>query len=133
MASLAVILGYGVRQKATVINRLDVRDRLRSITDAGVKTAICELKTEQEKSYDCMKDSWSNNKKIFGGIIADGGSCDICYKYVNEESGISETRYGLIDEERKININKLNREVIQRLLQVTANMYETESQALAAS
>lgn len=133
MASLAVILGYGVRQKAAVINRLDVRDRLRSITDAGVKTAICELKTGQEKSYDCMKDSWSNNKKVFGGMVVDGGSYDICYKYVNEESGISETRYGLIDEERKININKLNREVIQRLLQAAANMDETESQALAAS
>lgn len=133
MASLAVILGYSVRQKAAVVSRIDERDKLRLIADAGVKHVIYELEKEPEKTYDCMKDPWSNNEKAFKGIMVDGGSCDIRYRYNMDDSAVPMTRYGVIDEESKININKMSREAIQRLLGIAANMDEGASQSLAAS
>lgn len=115
LATFAVILGFEVRQKLTLVNRLDERDRLHFIAEAGIKKAISQIKEEPEKDYDVLKDDWSNNSIVFKEIDIGDGRYSISYDYINEHTGLTESWYGLIDEERKININKANQPILERL------------------
>lgn len=133
LSMFAVILGYQTRQKIVMVKRLDEREKLRFIADSGIKRAIVELVKSEEKTYDALNDWWSNNTSAFKDIGIGDGIANICYNYVDEKLCTLETRFGLIDEERKININTANREALGRLFCIVANMEEGEAQDLAAS
>ena len=128
----AVYLAYGVRGKITLIERLNSRDSLHFIAEAGVKQAISELRKQEEVGFDCLNQAWSNNPAIFGEISIGLGKCSVGYSYINQ-SGKMEIRYGLIDEERKLNLNQAELGDIQRLIMIVTGMSETEALTLAAS
>lgn len=131
LATFAVILGYEVRQKLTLVNRLDERDRLHFIAEAGIKKAISQIKEEPEKNYDALKDDWSNSI-VFKEIDIGDGKFSISHDYINVHTGLTESWYGLIDEESKININKVNQTIMERLFRVV-DFDETQAQELAAA
>ncbi|MFH1867404.1 MAG: hypothetical protein ABH843_00410 [Candidatus Omnitrophota bacterium] len=133
LAAFAIIISYGVRQKAMVVQRLEDRDRLHLIADAGIKYAISELKKEEDKGYDSLGDGWSNNAGLFSDRKVGEGSFTISYNYLNPVSAEQEIRYGLIDEERKININKASVAVLKRFFQIVLGFNEMAAQELAAS
>ena len=139
LSAFAVILGYEVRQKVSLVKHLDERDRCRLIAEAGVRKAISELKEEQVKSYDALNDKWSNNPAVFKNIGVGGGTANICYNYIDTQTGNLEVRYGLVDEESKININNITDEnkadmllVLQRLFMLVFGYNEAQAQELAA-
>ncbi|MCM8796061.1 MAG: general secretion pathway protein GspK [Candidatus Omnitrophica bacterium] len=132
LTSFAVILGFAVRQKLTLVNRLEERDTLRFIAEAAIKKVIAYLKEEPEKNYDALKDNWSNNPAIFKQINIGGGNASILYNYIDEDSGMAELRYGLIDEESKININKISQPILERLFRLVG-LDEIQAQELAAA
>lgn len=133
LTTLAVILGYQVRQKLILVSRLDERDKLHFIAEAGIKKAIAELKKLPQETYDSLRDGWSNSPDTFREINIGDGKVNISYDYYNEQSGRLETCYGLIDEERKININKATIPVLERLFRIVLGLDEAQAQGLAAS
>lgn len=133
LTTFAVCLGFGVRQKIIMVKRLDTRDRLHFIAEAGIKRAILELKKEDKAAdYDALKESWSNNIDIFKELQVGAGKFTVSYDYLDRKSGERWVRYGIMDEERKININKAKRSVIERLFK-TVGLDEMEAQNLSAS
>ncbi len=128
----SVVLGYQVRQKLTLAQRLDEKSKLHFIAQAGIMKAIAELKKEEQKVYDALGDTWSNNAGAFKEMAIGDGKVDIAYSYMDEKSGIYQTRYGLVDEERKININKAGMPVLERFFRIFVGLDETSSQELAA-
>ena len=132
LSVLAVSLGFQVRQKLQLIKRLDERDTFQLIAEAGLKRAIMELKKEVPKGYDSLEDGWADTISVFKDVLVGEGSFSVYYSYSDEQSGALKTRYGLIDEERKININKMEPKVIDRLLRLLG-IREMEAQELAAS
>ena len=133
LTTFAVSLGFGVRQKIIMVGRLDARDRLHFIAEAGIKRAILELKKKDRTSgFDALKDYWSNNIGIFKEIQVGAGRFTVGYDYLDTESGEYQVRYGIIDEERKININKAQRSVIERLFRIVG-LSEMKAQNLSAS
>jgi len=133
LAVFAVTLGYGVRQKIALVAKLDERSQLSLIADAGVRKAIAELRKEEERTYDSLNDLWSNNQAAFCDVSLGAGAFSVCYDYRDEDAQIPQIRYGLIDEERKININKMHKDVIERLFRVGLGLEEIQAQDLAAS
>ncbi len=133
LTTFAVHLGFGARQKIIMVGRLDARNRLHFIAEAGVKRAILELKKKDEKfGFDALNECWSNNIDIFKEIQVGRGRFTVGYDYLNRESGEYQVRYGIIDEERKININKEKRSVIKRLFRIVG-LNEMKAQNLSAS
>lgn len=133
MSIFSVILGYQVRQKLTLAQSLDERSKLYFITDAAIKKITVELKKEAEKPYDALGDAWSNNISAFREMDIGDGRVSVSYDYMNEQSGIHEIKYGLVDEERKININKVSLPILERLFKIVLNLDQTNAQELAAS
>lgn len=133
LTTFAVYLGYGTRQKLSLVQRLNERDKLRFIAEAGAKQAIVQVKKEPLKSYDTLSDAWSNDAGAFRDIGVGDGIFNVSYNYTDDLTGLSEVRFGLCDEERKININKARLNEMQRLFQIVLNFSETEAMELAAS
>lgn len=133
LSAFALILGDTVRQKIALVKRLDERGRLRLIAEAGVIKAIAELKNEEQKSYDSLNDGWSDNPAAFKDTSVGGGTFSIAYDFLNERANVVEVRYGLIDEERKININYASMSILERLFKAALGMDEIQAQELAAS
>ena len=133
LGTFALILSYGVRQRLALVGRLDERDQLHFIAEAGVKKAIAQLKNEESKTYDALKDGWSNNPGAFKDIELGEGRFSVTYNYLNEQSGFLETGYGLVDEESKLNLNKAGLAALERIFKIAAGLNEVEAQELAAS
>ena len=101
LSFLAVTLSYQVRQRLSLVKRLDERDKLHLLADAALKRSAAVIKKEPPDGYDYLQEGWSDNPLIFKDVFASGGAFSVCY---NDTI----TRYGLIDEERKINFNTPN-------------------------
>jgi type II secretory pathway component PulK len=134
LTSFAIILNSVVRQKLLVVERIDERSRMHFIAEAGVKKAIAQIQAEDPgKTYMALKDDWSNNPGAFQNRDVGYGSFNICYNYRNDQTGTVENLCGLVDEERKSNLNKAAMPAIERLLRIVLNLNEMEAQELAAS
>jgi general secretion pathway protein K len=133
LSIFAVYLGLGVRQKITFVDRINSRSSLRLIAEAGVKQAIAELRKKEPAEYDALNEAWSNNPGIFKQVSVGYGEFNVCYDYLDYKSGKLQTRFGLLDEERKLNINEEDLNTIQRLIVVVTGLEEIEAQNLAAA
>lgn len=133
LSTFAVILGYGVRQKVMLASRLDDRAKLSLIAEAGIVRAITEVKRELPKSYDAINDYWSINIDAFKDIPLGDGRFNVYNEYINDKSGLMEVRFGLVDEERKININTAESKIIKNVFRYVLNIDEFLAQQFAAS
>ena len=128
----SVALGYGLRQKLSLVKRIDERERLRLIAEAGVRKALFELIRQETEGCNSLKDPVSNDPELFKDAHLEGGSFSVSYNFMNEPEGVLETRYGLSDEESKINLNASGLAVLKNLF-AAAGLDEVEAQELAAS
>jgi type II secretory pathway component PulK len=137
LATFAVILSYGVRQKAALVKRLDEKSKLRLIAEAGAERAIIELCAkdieEEGADYDAFDAGWSNDVMVFKNVSVGDGQFSVSYDVPNEKSELTETRYGLVDEESKININKADQFLLRRLFKIALDFNDGKAQQLAAA
>lgn len=130
LTTFAVYSGLTVRQKLSLVDRLDTRDSLHFIAEAGVNTAILELKRKDEQdNYYALNEGWSNNPAVFDNTAVGTGSFTISYNYTG--SSELKPRYGLLDETGKININTSDRKVLSRLLEKVAGLNRERALDLA--
>jgi len=126
----AVQLGVIVRQKLTLVHRLDSRDNLYLIAEAGVKQAIVQLRREDDMfAADFLGERWSDRPDMFEKIPFGKGSFTVSYPH--RDGDYSRVMYGLQDEESKINLNKADVDVIMRLLETAAGLTRWEAEELA--
>ncbi len=133
LSIFAVVLGSGVRQKISLAHRIDERSKLRLIAEAGVKRAITELRKASEDTPDSLSDNWRNSKSIFKKVRVGEGTFSVSYEYFNDDTKVTELRYGIVDEESKININTASSAVLRRLFRIIFEFDATGAQELAAS
>lgn len=146
LAVLSVNLGFGVRQKLIFLQQMDSKNKLHFIAEAGVKRGIVELRKYDFKSaeFSCLNESWSNNFLDFKEIGVGDGTFTIGYNSASKDFGDFDEittdveievkvpiRYGIIDEDRKININTAEVEVFKKLFQNVAFLDEESATELA--
>ncbi len=126
----AVCLNDGARQKILIVKRLEERNKLRSIADAGIKKTIAGFLNYPNR----VKDMYlSNDAQGFKNVRVGEGTFSICYEYIDEMSGSKKITYGVVDEEQKININKVDQMILRRLFRNALGLDDIQSQNLAAS
>ena len=87
LATFAVMLGYSVRQKLSLVKRLDERDKLRLISEAGIMRCLATLHEEEATGYDALNEEWSNSSDSFKEIRVGDGQFSVYYEYFDEKSG----------------------------------------------
>jgi type II secretory pathway component PulK len=140
LSTLAVILGLGVRQKLQLVRRLDERDKLRLVIAAGIRRAIVQIRQDKANSFTSFQDTCANDPSTFKEMAIGDGYVSIRYDFLDDASssrrelagGTTKVHYGLIDEERKINVNTADTAVMERLFEFLLGGDETRAQDLAA-
>jgi len=131
LSLFALYLGYGARQKAVIVKRLGERSSLRLIAEAGIKKAILEVNRDNETRVDSFSDYWAHNDGDFKDIKVGSGKFNVFYNY--DDGGKIKKIFGVVDEARKININKVGITVLQKLFEAVSGMDDYNAKALAAS
>lgn len=141
LTMFTITVGYTMRQKFQVLSRLDARQKLRHIGDAGVQKAIYELLKyrEHSSSHDALNQGWNHNETEFKDIEVGDGQFSVYYSVKvplgNPLPSEDEKQYGLIDGERKIHVNLVLKspEILRRLFRETGGMTEDGAAALVDS
>lgn len=128
------ILAAGVASQVfadvRVASRLKWEMQIRNIAWRGFYDAIEIIKTDATATYDTLQEPWASNE----GRFKDVRYGDATYQLTSEtENGGGETvlRFGLVDEERKININKASKDILSKWLQVTGGLEPGEAETMA--
>ena len=129
----SVYLGYGARQKIFLVQRLNSRDSLYFIADAGLKQAIKEIRNDSILEQDSLNEDFYNNQSVFKDREVGLGKFSVSNIYPDNKELILKTNYGVIDEERKLNLNNAELEDIQRLIEIVSGFEDIDARGLAAS
>lgn len=113
------ILAIGLAQRVSSGLKITqvCQDRLKAfyLAKAAVVRSIAELKRDKN-DYDALNESWSSNPEIFKEVSLGDGNWTLSYFYNESKDSIF---YGMVDEERKININTASHEILRRLPHMT--------------
>jgi len=95
------------------------RDELRAaqLSGAAIERAIWEKRNDIIGELDALSESWANNEAAFEDFALGQGTFTVSYLFdrMGEEEDF--TLYGMEDEESKININKVEEQVLLNLLE----------------
>ncbi|MCK5013408.1 MAG: general secretion pathway protein GspK [Candidatus Omnitrophica bacterium] len=123
LAALALVINVLITPQLALAAKLRDRIMLRYLAKAGIARVIIEIRADETEDYDALNEPWNDNEGAFKEIsLTDDGYCSIEYLLPSEEGEKSEARYGLIDEERKINVNKAPADVLARLIELAAEL-----------
>lgn len=133
LAVFAAYVGLRVRQRASLISRIEDRSQLRFLAESGVKKAIAMIKLESDQSQGKLtaagKQYLFNNLKEFSSIKVGIGEFSIYHDI--KENLLTSKMYGVSDEESKINLNRADVKTIKRLINTVAHIREDDADSLA--
>jgi len=122
----AVGLGAKTRQEIILAGRLEDRARLYYAAEAGIKKSVALLKMEANGKA-LSKTTLFNNPTLFREKTLGFLVFDVMHP---EYDGPRQV-YGIVDEERKININKADEKTLQRLFLYATDLSEEGVRKLA--
>jgi len=118
LATLAVSIGHRVSLSLHLSNYQQEKLNAFYLARAGVNRSIFEIINDKTPDYDSLNDNWANNKEVFEKITLS--------KNNNEFSVVShQDTFGVIDEERKININTASDDLLSALLEGSQDYNDT--------
>jgi general secretion pathway protein K len=120
LSLFALSLGTGVRQKATLLSRLSTLDALYPIAYSGVEHAKSLVRADYSTDIDILTDGWAFRPSAERRTPIAGGS----FSFVTP--GIS----AVVDEERKVNLNRANPQIVSRLLQQVSGLEKDQAEDL---
>jgi general secretion pathway protein K len=141
-----VVLGKVIMQKLNVTARIDNGIKTYFAACAGIETAKAVLNQEKPKDPKAVYYNWASDERVFKDVKVGEAVYNISYQIktgvldktgpvsyvVTYGAGESEFRtiFGLIDEERKLNINKAPKETLENFFN---QMNIEEAKNLASS
>lgn len=130
----SVNIGLKVRQRVTLVSRIENRSHLHSMAQAGVKKAIAVLRRDMEQHaqiYTSLgKSNRQNNLDDFKDIPVDRGTVNVYFRTGGPGDDTTTVNYGFQDEESKININRVDRKTLRNLMLLTVTKDEDQANAL---
>ncbi len=135
LSLLAASLGVGVRQRITLLDRLESRDKLQLIAESGIRKAIVILNQDIERSEaqftSEVKAFRFNNEKEFALMNLRDGTAEVSYEYSDGPGYLPMKRSGVVDEESKINVNTATEIVLRSLIKTILGLDDTRAHDLA--
>ncbi|MEI7998135.1 MAG: hypothetical protein WCH62_01335 [Candidatus Omnitrophota bacterium] len=127
---LVVGLAAGIRQKIVLLEKLDQRSRIRYLLEAAVKYSDSYIGSQFNSSSQYtvgIKMNLHNNPNIFSQFVLAGDTASISYTLPDQGE-----IFGVVDEERKINLNTTNVSILTRLIEKVLLFKSDHAQKLAS-
>ncbi len=113
-----VLLGLGLGYSTSIDQRLVgyQRDRLMALylAKAGYFRASVEIEKDLTPKLDSYLDSWAHNPELFQEVRLGEGTFTVGYPVLTGD-GSDEMVYGVMDEDRKVDVNFASQAVLLRL------------------
>jgi len=113
-----VLLGLGLGYSTSIDQRLVSyqRDRLMALylAKAGYFRASVEIENDLTPKLDSYLDPWAHNPELFQKVRLGEGTFTVGYPVLTGD-GSEEMVYGVMDEDRKVNVNFASQAVLLRL------------------
>ncbi|MDD5421840.1 MAG: type II secretion system protein GspK [Candidatus Omnitrophica bacterium] len=127
VSTLAVASSLGTMQQVRAVEKIETRERIYELAASGALAAVDAVSSstvqDMAPAVDTLNDLWADDAALFKNVlIGSAGSYTVSYDRTDDITGAAETKYGVIDEERKINVNYASKEVLVRLLFRTAGL-----------
>ena len=134
LAVLAVGAASGIRQKMIALEKFNQRSRMNHVLRGGVQLAATAVR-QTLVAAGFVYTPWAkiqihNNPVTFAGIFLDEDQAQISYTFIDRGP---EERFGVVDEERKINVNYADGRTLQRLIERVAGLKKEDALRLAAA
>jgi type II secretory pathway component PulK len=134
LAVMALNLGYNIRQKITFVKRIETRAQASHIAEGGVKVAVALLLNDLQKNEfqytPAAKAFRHNNRTRFEDIRVGEGACEVGYMAPTDGRKL-EKRFGVMDEEGKINVNTADKLVLKRIVGLALSLDEEYATKIA--
>ncbi|MDP2654618.1 MAG: type II secretion system protein GspK [Candidatus Omnitrophota bacterium] len=131
----AVHIALQVRQKITLLSRLEKRARLSSMVQSGVTKAVAVIReTDQLPGPDtsaAKKMLRFNNPEMFKAVPLGGGTVEISQVDFHDGIGSPGRRYGVADEDGMINVNTSGVGILSHLIAHVTGMSSVDAVVLA--
>ncbi len=136
LTAFAVALGARIRQKFTLVSRLNGRDQIQALSHSGVNTARYFIANGPYAGNPfgsaAAKQQWFNNPLMFKDIHLSTGGIDFQYGRHDDMDVDQRTlMYGFEDEGGKLNINTAERSDLVRLFVLVAHLSQGDAEDLA--
>jgi len=122
LSILAVGLGNKVSQDINVASYFQNKPQAQYLAEAAIKRAQVVLE-DDTNSFDCLNEFWST-----GRYSDDGESV-----FKEAELGNGVYSIGMVDEDRKVNINTASRDVMERLFRIASGTDIDDAHIIASS
>jgi general secretion pathway protein K len=120
LSVLVLAIGLGARQKIVLLERLEDRSRARLAAEAGAKKALAVLVDDLENNQFLLtpqaKARRHNNPTEFFSVKLGEDAFSVSYESYDSKAGALVERYGLQDEQAKLNLNFVDLDTLARLL-----------------
>lgn len=130
---LAVSVAAGIRQKIFVVARLDERSRMNYLLQAAVKKTAGFIHQQMEVSSfaftPAVKMNLFNNGNELSAIALGNDKAGVGYISVSGDK--MSLRWGVVDEESKINLNKTDVATLTNLLSNVLSLRDEDASKLA--
>jgi len=128
----ALSLSYGIRQKVSLVERLEEKRRLMYLAQAGINKAISFLKKQDFSGYLGLNSNLINNPEEFKDIDFGKDYLTFAYDFRDDFKKEYSTFFGFQDEAGKININKIDKDTLKRLF-ILLNLDEPKAEEISSS
>lgn len=125
-------VGRNVRAHLGFSSHLKKRVKNYYLARGGVEKGMALVVEDEELKSDNLTERWANSEADFRDIFLDGGYISLSYVLSGAE-GKDLVLYGVEDESRRININKVSAGVIRSLLERVAGVDKEEAIDIAAA
>lgn len=137
LGALALAVGAHVSANLKLAGSLKARAVSLCLAAAGVERAIMEAMSASDTNVveGLTAGCWNNNEEIFREAILEHGRFSVHYTVTSEADGSAGvvTNYGIVGEERKINVNKAKPELLASLIRNVGEKSLSDASEIASN
>ncbi|MBI3602054.1 MAG: general secretion pathway protein GspK [Candidatus Omnitrophica bacterium] len=131
LSALAVALNAYLRPQLNVVYKLKNKTQADYLAQAALQRAMAELVNHSLDANSALKESWNSGQEKFKDIALGDGAMSIMNPLGS--GGENDFKYGLVDEERKININKASLDVLTNFFEIAGGLLPQQAGDIATA
>jgi type II secretory pathway component PulK len=120
LAILALGSGAGIRRQIISVKRAEESRIYQDAACSGVLYIVQDIavffEKKEQANCDSLNELWANNPDIYSDLTIGDIACSYRYAYRDNATDKDDLWYGVVDEERKLNINYATEDMLVRLL-----------------
>ena len=137
LSVFAIYLGIHVRQEIIFLSRLEKRQRLQALLESCMKKALVILANDARFNEETLtaegKRVRHDNDSEFQNIAVGEDTCAVSYQAAGSPMDSNEKKYGMADEESKININRVDSATLKSFFQNAFGWSSEKAQDIAGA